>query len=91
MDVNPSKPRVYVHESGQKYINIFTGYLYPNPPPHDSYDKNVKSCVATILRHIQMVLCSNKKEQMEYMFGLSFLEVAEITYRWIPHENSFQN
>src|ERR1700722_14170285 len=69
IDVNPSKPRVYVHESGQKYINIFTGYLYPNPPPHDSYDNNVKSCVATILRHIQMVLCSDKKDQTEYIFG----------------------
>ena len=69
IDVNPAKPRVYVDENGQKYINRFPGCLHSNPQQHTAYDNEVKNYVAVILRHIQKVLCSDKQEHTKYMFG----------------------
>ena len=69
IDVNPTKPRVYEDEKGQKYINKFPGYLYPNSQPYNTFSNEIQACVKIILDHIQKVLCSDKPDQTQYMFG----------------------
>jgi len=69
LDVDPTKPRVYEDKLKQKYINRFPGFLYPNPLPYNTFSNEVTTHVKTILDHIKNVLCSNKPDQVKYMFG----------------------
>lgn len=67
--VDPSKSRVYTGSNGQQYINKFPGYLYRNSPPYDTYSEEIKSRVNTIIWHMEHVLCSDKKDQFNYLLG----------------------
>ena len=69
LDVNPAKPRVYRDEKRkQGYINRFSGYMY-TIQPYNKFDNTIQMHVKTILDHIKFVLCSNKPDQVKYMFG----------------------
>jgi len=69
LDVDPTKSRVYQDETGQRYINKFPGFMYPNPQPYKTYSNEVQTHVSIILDHIKHVLCSNIQDQSNYMFG----------------------
>ncbi|CAG8646923.1 10618_t:CDS:2, partial [Paraglomus occultum] len=70
LEVNPTQPKVYREPNGAYYINLFQGFLHPNPPPFKQFSKEIRDQVKLVLNHMREVLCSSNKEQELYMMGL---------------------
>jgi hypothetical protein len=70
IEVNPFRPRAYQLPDDGYYINIFSGFLHPNPPSFYQFNKEIRDQVKLILNHMREVLCSSDKQQELYMMGL---------------------
>ena len=72
---DPRVERFYESKkTGQNYINLSKGFLHKEKKHFESFPKNVKKDVKTILDHIEKVWCSNEKDDFEYV--LSWLSSA---------------
>ena len=69
-EVNPAQPRVYREPNGRYCINIFPGFLYPNPPPFHEFSQEIRDQVKLVLNHMKEVLCSSDKKQVYYMMNM---------------------
>jgi len=70
LEVNPSQPKIYQEIDGGFYINMFHGFLHPNPPPFNQFNQEIRDKVKLILNHIKKVLYSSNKEQRYYIMIL---------------------
>ncbi|CAG8615756.1 5217_t:CDS:1, partial [Paraglomus brasilianum] len=70
LEVNPAQPKIYREPNGAYYINLFQGFLHPNPPPFQEFSKEIRDQVKLVLNHMREVLCSSVKKQELYMMGL---------------------
>jgi len=66
-EVNPAQPRVYREPNGRYCINIFPGFLHPNPPPFHEFSQEIRNQVKLVLNHMKEVLCSSNKKQAYYI------------------------
>ena len=63
LEVNPSQPKIYQESDGGHYINLFHGFLHPDPPPFHQFSQEIRNQVKLILNHMRKVLCSSNKKQ----------------------------
>ena len=71
LEVNPLQPRLYQEPSTKGfYINLFEGFLHPNPPAFSEFSKEIHDQTKLVINHIREVLCSSNKKQELYMMGM---------------------
>jgi len=61
-----TQPREY-EQCGQKYINLFPGYMHQEVKKYDDFSDEIKEGVEFVWNHIQEVWCSNKEVSFQYV------------------------
>ena len=61
-EVNPTQPRVYQEPNDRYCINIFSGFLHPNPLLFHEFSQEIRDQVKLVFNHMKEVLCSSNKK-----------------------------